>query len=108
MLPRLAYLKLCRSIQLLMFAARGDATKDLELLVLRHQLSVLGRQVPRPKLEPTDRALLAALSRALPRARWSCFFVKPETLLRWHRRLIAGAWTYPHRASGRSQLDADV
>ena len=108
MLPRLAYLTLCRSIQLLMLAARGDATKDLELLVLRHQLSVLHRQVPRPKLEPTDRAMLAALSRALPRARWSCFFVKPGTLLGWHRRLIAGAWTYPHPASGRPQLDADV
>jgi putative transposase len=92
-LPRLAYLTLCRSIQLLVLTVRRDATKDLELLVLRHQLSVLGRQVPRPRLEPTDRALLAALSRALPRARWSCFFVKPETLLRWHRRLIAGAWT---------------
>jgi len=107
-LPKRAYLTLCRSIQLLMFAARGDATKDLELLVPRHQLSVLGRQVPRPKLEPTDLALLAALSRALPRARWSCFFVKPETLLRWHRRLIAGAWTYPHLASGRPQLDAGI
>jgi putative transposase len=108
MLPKLAYLTLCRSIQLLMFAARGDAAKDLEILVLRHQLAVLRRQVPRPKLEPTDRAMLAALSRALPRARWSCFFVKPETLLRWHRRLTAGAWTYPHGASGRPQLDADV
>jgi hypothetical protein len=52
--------------------------------VLRHQLAVLRRQVPRPRLEPTDRALLAAISRALPRARWSCFLVKPETLLRWH------------------------
>ena len=60
MLPRLAYLTLGRSIQLLTLAARGDATKDLELLVLRHQLSVLGRQVPRPKLELTDRAILAA------------------------------------------------
>jgi putative transposase len=78
-----------------MLAARGDATKDLELLVLRHQLSVLGRHVPRPKLGPTDRAMLAALSRSLPRGRWSCFFVKPETLLGWHGRLIAGAWTYP-------------
>jgi hypothetical protein len=107
-LPKLAYLTLCRSIQLLMFAARGDAAKDLEILVLRHQLAVLRRQAPRPKLEPTDRVMLAALSRALPRARWSCFFVKPETLLRWHRRLIAGAWTYPHGASGRPQLDADV
>jgi hypothetical protein len=62
---------------------------------LRHQLIVLRRQTPRPKLAPADRALLAAISRALPRSRWSCFFVRPETLLRWHRQLVAGAWTYP-------------
>jgi putative transposase len=95
-LLRLAYLTLGRSIQLLMFAARGDATKDLELLVLR------------PKLEPTDRAMLATVSRALPRARWSWVFVKPETLLGWHRRLIAGAWTNPHGASDRPQLDTNL
>jgi hypothetical protein len=80
----------------------------LELLVLRHQLTVPRRQLPRPKLEPADRALLAAVSRVLPRSRWSCFFVRPETLLRWHRRLIAGAWTYPHRQTGRPPLDRDV
>jgi putative transposase len=85
-LSRIAYLTLCRSIQLLALLARGDAAKDLELLVLR-------RQVPRPRLDPADRALLAAISRALPRSRWSCILVKPETLLRWHRRLVAGAWT---------------
>ena len=96
-LSKLAYLTLCRSIQLLALLARGDAAKDLEILVLRHQLAVLRRQIPRPRLEPADRALLAAVSRVLPRARWSCFLVKPETLLRWHRRLVAGAWTYPHR-----------
>jgi putative transposase len=77
-LSKLTYLTLCRSIQLLVLAVRGDATKDLEILVLRHQLSVLGRQVPRPKLEPTDRALLAALSRALLRARWSCSSSSPK------------------------------
>ena len=97
MLSKLAYLTLCRSIQLLVLLARGDAAKDLEILVLRHQLTVLRRQIPRPRLEPADRALLAAVSRVLPRSRWSCFFVQPETLLRWHRRLVAGAWTYPHR-----------
>jgi len=85
--------------------ARGDAAKDLELLVLRHQLAVLRRQTPRPRLEPADRALLAAVSRVLPRSRWSCFFVQPETLLRWHRRLVAGRWTYPHRQTGRPPLD---
>jgi hypothetical protein len=65
-LPKLAYLTLCRSVQLLALLARGDAAKDLEILVLRQQLAVLRRQVPRPKLEPADRALLAAISRALP------------------------------------------
>jgi putative transposase len=106
LLSKLAYLTLCRSIQLLVLLARGDAAKDMEILILRHQLVVLRRQIPRPKLEPADRALLAAVSRVLPRSRWSCFLVRP--LLRWHRRLIAGAWTYPHRASGRPQLDADA
>jgi len=69
---------------------------------------VLHRQTPRPKLEPADRALLAAISRAVPRSRWSCFPVKPETLLRWHRRLVAGAWTYPHHQTGRPPLDQQV
>ena len=107
MLSKLTYLTLCRSIQLLALLARGNAAKDLEILVLRHQLTVLRRQVPGPKLQPADRALLAAVSRVLPRARWSCFLVKPETLLRWHRRLVAGAWTYPHRI-GRPPLDQKV
>jgi hypothetical protein len=107
-LPKLAYLSLCRSIQLLALLARGDAAKDLEILVLRHQLTVLRRQTPRPKLELADRALLAAISRVLPRARWSCFFVKPDTLLRWHRRLVASAWTYPHSHTGRPPLNHGV
>jgi putative transposase len=58
-LPKLTYLMLCHSIQLLVLLTRGDAAKDLETLVLRHQLAVLYRQVPRPKFEPADRALLA-------------------------------------------------
>jgi putative transposase len=85
-LSKLAYLTLCRSIQLLALLARGNAAKDLEILVLRHQLTVLRRQVSRLKLEPGDRALLAAVSRVQPRARGSGFFVPPETLLGWHRR----------------------
>jgi hypothetical protein len=100
-LSKLAYLTLCRSVQLLTQLARGDAAKDLEILVLR-------RQTPRPRLEPPDRALLAAISRVLPRTRWSCFFVKPETLLHWHRRMVAGAWTYPRRGPGRPPMDHDV
>ncbi len=108
MLSKFADLILCRSIQLLLLLARGDAAKDLEILVLRHQLAVLRRQAPRPRFEPADRAVLAAISRVLPRARWSCFFVRPETLLRWHRRLVAGAWTYPHRGTGRPPLDQEL
>jgi hypothetical protein len=80
-LSKRAYLTLWRSIQLLALAARGDAAKDPELLVLRHQLAVLRRQTPRPRLGPTDRALLAAVSRVL------LLRHPPETLLRWHRRL---------------------
>jgi putative transposase len=107
-LSKLAYLTICRSIQLLALLAHGDAAKDLEILVLRHQLSVLRRQIPRPRLEPADRALLAAVSRMLPRSVWFCFLVKPDTLLRWHRRLVAGASTYPQRHAGRPRLDGDV
>ena len=108
MLPKLTYLMLCRTIQVLALLVRGDAAKDLEILVLRHQLAVLRRQGPRPRFEPDDRALLAALSRVLPRARWSCFLVRPETLLRWHRRLVAGTWTYLHHRPGRPALDHDA
>jgi hypothetical protein len=108
MLPKPVDLTLCRSLHLLVLLARGDAAKVLEIVVLGHQLAVPRRQVPRPRLEPADRALLAAVSRALPRARWSCFFVQPETLLRWHRRLVAGAWSYPHRQTGRPPLDHHI
>ena len=71
MLPKLAYFTLCRSIQLLALLGRSGTAKDLEILVLRHQLTVLRRQLPRPRLEPVDRALLAAISRVLPRSGWS-------------------------------------
>jgi hypothetical protein len=107
-LSKLAYLMLCRSIRLLALLARGDADKDLEILVLHHPLTVLRRHVSHPTREPADRALLAAVSRVLPRARWSCLFVKPETLLGWHRRLVAGAWTSPRRGQRRPPLDHDV
>jgi predicted nucleic acid-binding Zn ribbon protein len=62
-----------------------DGSKDIEILVLRHQLKVLRRQVGRPKLRATDRTLLVSVARALPRARWASFMVTPHTLLRWHR-----------------------
>jgi len=80
--------------------ARGERSKELEILVLRHELSVLRRQVKTPPFKPGDRLVLAALSRVLPRGSWSAFLVRPETLLRWHRRLVARHWTYSHRGPG--------
>jgi putative transposase len=80
---------------------RSQRAKEIEILVLRHQLQVLERQVARPQLGATDRALLAAFSRALPRSAWSSFLVRPATVLRWHRELVARRWTYSHRRPGR-------
>src|SRR6266700_2704127 len=88
-------------LDLLVLRARREHSKDAEILVLRHQLAVLHRQVPRPRFEPADRALLTALSRVFGRDRWSIFLVKPDTPLRWHRRLVAKHWTYPHQRPGR-------
>jgi putative transposase len=98
----LVYLLARRLVELLVLRARPDASKDVELLVLRHELSVLRRQVTRPRPRLADRAVLAALSAALPRVRWSVFFVQPKTLLRWHRELVARKWTSrPAQPSGR-------
>ena len=83
---------------------RSAEAKEVEILVLRHQLAVLRRQRPRPRLQPKDRALLAALSRLLPRPRWSIFLVTPETLLGWHRRMVRRRWTYPAPARGRPSV----
>jgi putative transposase len=82
------YLALRRSLELITLCFRSAEAKEIEILVLRHELVALHRQHPRPRLPPTDRALLAALSRLLPRARWAVFLVQPETLLRWHRRMV--------------------
>lgn len=97
-----------RVLSLVLLRFRSERSKDLELVVLRHELSVLRRQTGRPKLEDPDRVFLAAASRLLPRSRWSAFFVTPETLLRWHRRLVAKKWTYPRRGLGRPPVAADI
>jgi putative transposase len=84
-------------IDLLVLRDRTDRPKDVEILVLRHQLVLLQRQQEHPSFAPDDRAVLTALSRALSRDRWPIFLVRPDTLLRWHRRLVANHWTSPHR-----------
>lgn len=94
-------------VELLVLAVRSEQAKELEIVVLRHQLHVLSRQVHRPDLGLEDRALFATLSRVLPRQRWGVFFVRPETLLAWHRRLVARRWTYPHR-TGRPRLTSET
>jgi hypothetical protein len=82
----------------LLVLSRGDLSKDVELLVLRHENAVLRRQVPRPRYEPADRLWFTALSRLAPRRRWSMVFpVSPATILRWHHRLVARKWTYTDR-----------
>ena len=104
----LVYLVVCRVLGLLVLFARGDASKDFEILVLRHELSILRRQAPRPAFMAHDRLLLAAFSRVLPRRSWHAFLVRPETLLRWHRRLVAKRWTYPRARPGRPPVDEAV
>jgi putative transposase len=104
----LVYLLLRQVLQMLTQLARDSGAKDVELLVLRHQVAVLRRQVHRPDLQPADRVVLAALSRLLPRARWSAFFVTPATLLRWHRQMIARHWTYPHTRPGRPPINREI
>jgi len=84
---------------------RTEQSKDVELIALRHKVAILRRQVGRCAYEPADRALLAALSRFLPRSSWATFGVTPATLLSWHRRLVARRWTYPHRPPGRPPVD---
>ena len=86
---------------------RRDRERELEveLLVLRHELTVLRRKAGRPKLRRSDKVFLTALSRLLPRERWSSFIVTPGTLLRWHRELVKRTWTHKTRPVGRPPLD---
>jgi putative transposase len=104
---RLLYLIFVRLCSWLVLLGRSTASKDAELLVLRHEVAVLRRAHPRPRLDWADRAVLTALIRLLPAKLRMHRLVTPGTVLRWHRRLVARKWTYPHR-SGRPPVGAEI
>jgi putative transposase len=99
------YLAFVRTLELLRLCRRNNEDLAVEVVILRHEVAVLRRQVERPALHPPDRAVLAGLSRLLDRRRRGRFFVQPETLLRWHRDLVRRKWTYAHRP-GRPSIPA--
>jgi len=105
MMYRVLYRLLVALVTLLI---RSSRDKDLEIVVLRHQLTVLRRQIDRPTLTEADRSLLGAIASVLPRTRRAGWLVTPDTLLRWHRRRIARHWTHPHRRPGRPSIASGV
>ena len=104
---RLLYLIFIRVCGWLVLLGRSSASKNAELLVLRHEVTVLRRATPRPRLDWADRAVLAALIRLLPQSLRTHRLVTPGTVLRWDRRLVARKWTYPHR-TGRPSVSAEI
>lgn len=94
--------------ELVVLFTRPERSKELEILVLQHELTFPRRQARRPQFTAHDRLLLAALSRVLPRRCWHAFIVRPETLLRWHRRFVACHWTCPSQRPGRPPIDGSA
>ncbi len=107
---RIAYLAVLRVFGWLALLARSDGAKDAEILILRHQVAVLQRQVKTPRLSWADRAVLAALARLLPgsQLRRLRLIVSPRTVLRWHADLVRRRWTFPRRALGRPRTGQSV
>ncbi len=97
-----------RGLLRLLPSTGDDRDREIEILVLRHQVKILSRKAGRPKLRRADRAFLAAGSRMLPRERWASFIVRPATLLRWHRELVRHKWTYRGKRVGRPPVSPQV
>jgi hypothetical protein len=104
---RIVYMLLVKVFAWLALLARSDAAKDVEILILRHEVTVLRRQVARPKPSWSDRAILAALARLLPKPMRAHRIVTPATLLAWHRRLLVRKWTQP-RSPGRPPISPEL
>src|SRR5665647_2509998 len=104
---RLLYLVVTRVFAWLALMGRSDGAKEAEILVLRHEVAVLRRQVSRPQLQWSDRAFFAALSQVLPRELRAFRLVTPATLLAWHRRLVARHWSNPN-ATGRPRVRDEI
>jgi len=96
----LIYQMFAKLLSWMVLRTRSDAAKEIEILVLRHQLAVLQRRRPRPRISSTDRAVIAALGRLLPACRRCGLLVTPSTILRWHRHLVRRRWTTPHTRPG--------
>jgi putative transposase len=108
MLLSLVYLFVRRLLRLVMAGDQIVRSAEVELLVLRHEVKVLRRQVRRPAYQRGDRVILTACSRLLPRASWGAFLVTPQTLLRWHRELVRRKWTYRRGVPGRPPVDEEL
>jgi len=108
LLISLVYLLFRRALAVAALRFRSREFKELEIVVLRHELAVLRRQLARARLEEPDRVFLAAASRLLGRTSWPSFFVRPDTLLGWHRRLVRKRWTYSERRPGRPAVAEQI
>jgi putative transposase len=108
MAVQLIYLMFSKLLGWMVLHTRSDTAKEIEILVLRHQLAVLRRRTPGPRMSWTDRALIAALTRLLPTPRHLGLLVTPATILRWHRQLVARRWTTTPTRTGRPAIPAGL
>jgi len=108
MAVKLIYQMFAQLLSWMVLHARSDTANEIEILILRHQLAVLQRRTPRPRIRWSDRAVIAALARLLPPRRRRGFLVTPSTILGWHRRLVRRSWTTSPVQAGRPAIPAGV